>query len=191
MAERCSSTLTLRECRIASAATLLVRRGQEADLAARVRAGFGLDLPSTATVAQGEGVLFAWSGPGHWFVLGRENPETLLARLEATCGTSASVIDQSDARVLFELSGPRVREVLAKGLGVDLDPSVFGPRAVRIAPCAHITVQLWRVDAGPRYRIAVARSFRTSWIEWLKVAAAEVGLEEREAIEALEPSTPG
>lgn len=188
MAEGRPSGLTLRECRIASAATLLARRGREADLAARVRAGLGLTLPGIPAVAHGGEIMAAWSGPGHWFVLGREEPEALVDRLETMCAASATVIDQSDARVLFELAGPSARAVLAKGVGIDLDPSVFGPGAVHVAPCAHITVQLWCVDAGPRYRIALAQSYRASWLEWLRASAAEFGLEEQAAIDAFAPT---
>jgi sarcosine oxidase subunit gamma len=35
------------------------------------------------------------------------------------------VIDQSDARVMLEISGRNVREMLAKGIALDLHPSAF------------------------------------------------------------------
>lgn len=39
----------------------------------------------------------------------------------------ASIFDQSGGRTVLRLSGPRARDVLAKGLPIDLHSRAFGP----------------------------------------------------------------
>ena len=54
---------------------------------------------------------------------------------------SASVTDQSDGRVVLEISGPRVRDVLAKGVMLDLHERDFRPGATAVTLMAHTGVQ--------------------------------------------------
>ncbi len=55
--------------------------------------------------------------------------------------------DQSDARLVLHLSGPRVRDVLAKGVPIDLHPKVFKPGDVATTLIAYIGVQIDMLDA--------------------------------------------
>ena len=92
-------------------------------------------------------------------------------------GRRAMVADQSDGRCVLRLSGPKARQVLAKGIGLDLDPRIFKPGDVAMTLAAHIAVQIWQMDDKPSYEIAMFRSLAGSFWHWLAASAAEFGYE--------------
>ncbi len=167
--------LIVREVRVGSLATLMARRGQGPALAAAVRRELGVELPQRPRVAHAASLSFIWSGPGHWLVQSGLDPDALAQRLDAVCADLASAFDQSDSRVLVDLDGPRVREVLAKGFAVDLDAAAFEEGAVALGLMSHVGVQLWQMGTAPAYRIAIARGYFGSWMRWLEASAAEYG----------------
>jgi sarcosine oxidase subunit gamma len=67
--------------------------------------------------------------------------------------------------------------VLAKGLPIDLHPSVFAPGSAATSVIALMGATLWQVDAAPSYDIAVFRSLAGSFWTWLTDSAAEFGCE--------------
>ena len=85
----------------------------------------------------------------------------------------ADVVDQSDGRAVIRISGPRARDVLAKGLPIDLHPRAFKANGVAISHTSHIGVIFWQTGTEPTYEIAMFRSFADSFTHWLKDAAAE------------------
>ena len=89
----------------------------------------------------------------------------------------ASVFDLTDSRVVLEVSGPRIRDALAKLLPIDLHPAAFRPGDVAVTVASHIGVTVWQIDDAPRYRLAVARSYSGSFWRSLVAAAAEYGCE--------------
>jgi methylglutamate dehydrogenase subunit D len=158
------------------------RNGKTGALQQRVQDRFGLALPMTAQRASDgspslDGLSFIWAGPGRWLA---RTPAQTGAALEATLRSElsavASVISQTDGRCVFRIGGPRVREVLAKGVPIDLDERVFRPGDTALTLVGHISVHLWQVDPAPIFEFAVPRSFATSFCEWLFAAAARHGL---------------
>ena len=77
----------------------------------------------------------------------------------------------------FACSGPRARDVLQKGVLIDLHPGAFKTGDVAVTPIAHIGTHLWQVDDTPAYEIAVFRSFADAFRHWLEEAGAEFGVE--------------
>jgi len=164
-------------------AYVLARNGKGRALQQRVQERFGLALPMTAQRAEDgsmpglDGLSFIWAGPGRW--LARKPGETgaaFEATLRGELATVASVINQTDGRCVFRIGGPRVREVLAKGVPIDLDARVFGPGDTALTLVGHISVHLWQIDRAPTYEFAVPRSFAAGFCEWLFAAAASHGL---------------
>lgn len=157
-----------------AAATLVARRTGRPEewLAAQL----GLALPPGPTAAFKDGLTAIGTGPGRWLVLEDGAPaDTLTGRLAAAVGDQAAVTEQSDALLVFELSGPCVRQALAKGITVDLDPIAFAPGDAATTSMAFVGLTLWQTDAAPTYRIAVARSFAAAFLRALTAAAAEYG----------------
>lgn len=155
-------------------ARLIARKGRAGDLAAAVRARYGLDLPSTPKrVAQG-GLALIWSGPGEWLAVA-EDGRDLARELSDAIGAFAAVSDQSDGLAVLRVSGLRARDALIKGVGLDLHPRAFGPGDAAVTVIAHIGAQLWQLDDRPSYEIAAYRSFAGSLWRWLEASAAEFG----------------
>ncbi len=61
-------------------------------------------------------------------------------------GGHAMAVDVSDARVVFELRGRRLREVIAKLAPVDMSPDAFTPGDFRRTRFGQIAAAFWLVD---------------------------------------------
>ncbi|MBE9604965.1 sarcosine oxidase subunit gamma [Acetobacteraceae bacterium H6797] len=156
-----------------SLVSIAARKGQAAALVAVIERGYGLSLPMTPHRVGGARQAFVWAGPEQWLALGTPG---FAAALTADLDGLASVVDQSDGRVLLRLSGPRVREALAKGLAIDLHPRAFGPGQTAISQIAHVGVQIWQI-ADDAYEIAAFRGFAGTLIHALLEMSAEYGVD--------------
>jgi sarcosine oxidase subunit gamma len=158
-------------------ASVMARKGKPAELAARIKERFAIDLPMAPRRAAAGPVQFIWAGPGRWLAAAPDlSPITFESDLRGALAGLASVTGQSDGRSIIRVSGPRAREALAKGVPLDLDPRAFAPDDTAMTVVAHINVHLWQCDAAPTYDFAVFRSFAGSFCEWLLDAAAEFGV---------------
>jgi heterotetrameric sarcosine oxidase gamma subunit len=149
-------------------------RGKEEALREAIRAGYGAELPRRAARVTGVGIAFVWAGPTQWLAIAeRENGRDLEGELKAALAGIASVVDHSDGRVVVRISGPRARDVLAKGVPIDLHPRAFRPGDVAITHASHIGIILWQTDEAPTYEAALFRSYAGSFAHWLFESAAE------------------
>jgi sarcosine oxidase subunit gamma len=156
-------------------ATVMARGDRAEELTRRVREAFGLELPWGPHRAAAGATAFAWAGPGHWLAMAAHtDAAAFTSRLRQTLEGVASVSDQTDGRVMVRIGGPKVREVLAKGVPIDLHPRAFMPGDAAVTLCGHITVHIWQVDAIPTYELAVPRSMTASFLEWLGSATAAI-----------------
>jgi sarcosine oxidase subunit gamma len=115
------------------------------------------------------------AGPDKWLALApAAEASRLMAELRTALADAASLLDQSDGRVLIELSGGEAREVLAKGTGIDLDPSVFPVGHSAITSFGHLTVHLTHASADT-YELIVTRSYAEALWEMLLEAKREFG----------------
>ena len=78
---------------------------------------------------------------------------------------------------MLRLSGDRVRDVLAKGVPVDLHPRNFRTGDVASTLVAHIGVQIEQLDDRPTFQLMAFRSLAGSLWSWLTKSAAEFGYE--------------
>ncbi len=168
--------LVVRECAGLGLASVHARRGALERVAAAARAAFGVDLPLTPRAADGPGLTFIWSGPGQW-IAEFPAPVDVEALLGAALGETAAICDQSDSRTVIDVAGPRVREVLAKGVPIDLHPDAFGVGDVAVTAAHHVGLQIRQLSAAPGYRLSVPRSYAGSFWSWLEHSAAEFGYE--------------
>ncbi len=158
-------------------AIMMARKSRGAELAARIRAKFAIDLPAGPKRVASGNVAFIGTGPGQWLAVEQgDDPLGFAARLVDAVGDTAAVSDQSDSRAVLRLSGPRARDVLAKGLAIDLHPTVFGPGDAALSAIALIGAQVWQLDDAPTYEIAVFRSMAGSFAEFIGASAAEYGI---------------
>ncbi len=168
-------TLTLREP--VAIAAVVVRRGLQGELVARVRNAFGLELPMTPRRVVAEAATVVWAGPGRWLAVADGMACHMFEqRLRNELVGLASVCDQSDARVLTRVQGVRARDMLAKGVMIDLHPRAFGPGDAAIAAIGHIGVHVWQIDSAATYEVAVGRSLAAELWRWFFEAGAEYGV---------------
>ena len=158
-------------------AAVLARRNRAADLNAAVRRALGIDLPAEPRVATGEALSFVWAGPGRWLAMAElVSGDALVRELRAEFGDLCSVTDQSDARILVRVSGPRVRDTLAKGILIDLHPRAFRVGDTAMTSIGHVRAHFWQTDATPTYEIAVMRSYAAAFWHWLIESGAGHGV---------------
>ncbi|MET0710753.1 MAG: sarcosine oxidase subunit gamma [Tardiphaga sp.] len=157
-------------------ASVMVRKGRTAALAAAVKEQFDITLPAGPHGSGSDSISFLGTGPGRWLVThDAQSPrfvDTLSRKLEGL----ASVVDQSDAYGVLRLSGPALLDGLARGVAIDLSAPVFSAGSVALTQIAHIGATLWKVDEAPTIHVAVARSYAGSFLHWLEVSAAAYGL---------------
>lgn len=108
--------------------------------------------------------------------------EGLGAKLAGAFASEQAVVTElGHSRTVLRLAGPAVREVLAKGLPVDLDAAVFPIGRFAQSAIAHISVLVQRLadgaDGEARFEVFVPRGFAVTFWEWLVEAAAERGAE--------------
>ena len=138
---------------------------------------FNVALPSTPVTSASSAISFVWAGPSQWLALGEQRDGRAFATsLSSLRPNLASAVDQSDGRTIIRVSGPRARDALAKGLHIDLHPSVFRAGDAAITAVSHIGVHFWQLDDVPTYEFTMFRSFAIAFCEWLVEAAAEFGV---------------
>jgi heterotetrameric sarcosine oxidase gamma subunit len=157
-------------------ATAAARKGKADALKEAVASDYGVQLPSSSHIVQGPQVSFVGYGPGQWLAVSESLANEALARdLSEKLQGLASISDQSGGRAVLRLSGPKARDVLAKGLPLDLDPRAFPLGSAATSAISHMGVQLWQSDDKRSYDIAIFRSVSESFWRWLTASAAEYG----------------
>jgi heterotetrameric sarcosine oxidase gamma subunit len=156
--------------------SIMARKGKAAAASAAAWANFGVALPGTPRRVDGKGFAFIWAGRQRWLAVARnQRSEESAKMLAGVFSGLASVAEQGDGRALIRIRGPRVRDVLAKGVTIDLHPRAFRPGDTAVTIADHLEVQIWQLDPSPTYEIAVARSFAHDFWRWLTQSAAEFG----------------
>ena len=168
----------IREIRDAASIAIVARKGRAADVAAVLSRHVGSPVPDAAKRSAGNGLAISGTGPGQWLAMARppagENP---LHELRAALDGLAAVSDQGDGRIVLDVSGPRARDALAKGIAVDLDPLAFKVGDLAQTSASHIGLQIALIDAAPTFEIISARSTAGSLWAWLTASAAEYGID--------------
>ena len=146
-------------------------------LGAEAAARLDIDLPAVPNtwvpVGAGRAV---WLGPDEWLLTSTTEPpdelEALVRAVVLPLGGAAA--DVSAQRIGLRLTGPRARDVLAKGCWIDLHPRVFrrGSSAQTNLGMAGI-ILLALSDAGDEYLVLVRSSLAGYLADWLLDAALE------------------
>lgn len=131
-----------------------------------------VSLPTEAGHCVGDDPAAFWMSPEGWLLTSRSvtGPKLQSIAHEGCVSISAAAVDVSDALVAIELHGPRGRELLARGCGLDVSTSALGvgqcvrtrlaQLAVIVRPVAEDIVELI-VDRGP-----------AAWLcDWIEDAA--------------------
>lgn len=175
------SGVIVNEQRSARFISINVLRGKLEALQIHFSEEFGLDIPEAPHRTSNGKISVSWAGPSRWIFSGTPDEMPSSHKQADDLATSladiAAVVDLSASLVQLSVSGPRVRDALAKGITVDLHPRAFKTGQVAITSVAHIPIHLWQVADAPVYEIATPRSSAESFWSWLQHSSAEYGLE--------------
>ncbi len=154
-----------------SMVSLAARRGRGGALREATAASFGVELPGMGEWTEAGAVRFVATGPGQWLALRAEADPALFDQLEAALGHAVLLVDVSDTRAVWRVSGSGAREVLARLVPVDLHPRTMQPGCAIATVAAHVGVLLWQVDAAPTYDVAGLTSYAASFAHHLGEAS--------------------
>ena len=161
-------------------ARLTVRREQTSELCRRVYGRFGIELPQQPRQVSAGALVAAGVAPGAWLFVAEAAGSEFIPSLRAASERCATVVDLSDAYAIVRLSGPRVRECLAKLLPLDLHERRFAVGHLAQTVAAHMSVMVWRLEDTPQglavFETWAGLSFAASWHRALRESAAEFGL---------------
>lgn len=104
-----------------------------------------------------DGVSIRDCAPGEWLAVSTLSATAVIENALAAVG-GASVLDQSEGRVLLQLSGPNARKILAKCVAADLHPEAFAVGRSANMLCCHVAINLART-ADDVFEIIAPRSF--------------------------------
>ena len=168
----------IREIKGAAGLAIVARKGRSTDVAAVLSRHLGSPVLDAARRTAGNGLAISGMGPGQWLAMAQSTGAgTRFDALRADLDGLAAVTDQGDGRVILDVSGPRARDALAKGIAVDLDPGVFKVGDLAQTSASHIGLQIALNDAAPTFEIVSARSTAGSLWAWLTASAAEYGID--------------
>lgn len=94
--------------------------------------------------------------PGRWWLVDAAVPEV----------SGGSVVDLTDSRVVFRLSGPGAADVLAGLAAVDVSDAAFPPGAVAVTTGHHVPLLVHRAPDGAGCDLYVPRSC-AAWLRAL------------------------
>lgn len=159
--------LTITEQFDIALASLALRRGQDLTGAAKAA---GVPLPGPAQYQAGAPYSAFWVTPEMWFV---EAPfashEAIAAHLKAAFGEAASITEQTDAWVIFDLTAPNLALVLERLCNADFRavPDGHATRTV----IDHLGCYLVKLGSSTA-RVYGPRSSAQSLLHAVEVAAA-------------------
>lgn len=163
--------LTITERFDVALASVATRTGRMADLAKAAQVA-GVPLPGPATYQQGAPYSAFWTAPEMWFVEAPFATHELIADLLKTAlGDAASITEQTDAWVAFDLEAPDLAPVLERLCNVNFGhvPNGHATRTMM----EHLGVYLIKHGSGAA-RLYGPRSSAESLLHALMTAAAAV-----------------
>ena len=121
------------------------------------------------TVATSRKAKLIWLGPDEWLIAAPPGREGALASglRERLAGLLAAVVDVSESRTVIAVTGPRARDLLARGCTLDLHPRAFNVGACAQTGLARAAILLHLVDDRPTFEITLSRSFADYLWSWL------------------------
>jgi heterotetrameric sarcosine oxidase gamma subunit len=155
-------------------ARVVARKGKLASLTSRVRERFGVELPQAPRRVETNGLAFVAVGVETWLAVAEGS-----LPLRDAIDDLAAVSDQTSGYAVLRLTGPRVRDALAKFVPLDLHARVFDPGSAASTIASHIAVTLWRLadsaDGSPVFELAAPRSYAGTFWHVVTQSAAEFG----------------
>jgi methylglutamate dehydrogenase subunit D len=162
-------------------ARVAARKGRSVALAQRVRERFGIEIPQGPRRVEANGLAFVGVGVETWLAVSEatSGADGFAASMRQVVDDFATVSDQIGSYAILRLTGPRVRDALAKFVPLDLHARVFDPGCAAATIASHIPLTLWRLNDGPDgvpiFEVAAPRSYAASFWHVVTESSAEFG----------------
>ena len=141
----------------------------------------GLSFPAFGRIVTTRDMLVLGVRPERWLLLTPPAPPgAALANWQGACAACAAAVELSSALTALHLTGPAVREVLARGCRLDLHPDAFAPGTAAASHVAQVPVVLGALPAG--WLLLTPSSTARHFREWLSAAGAPFGLDWRGSV---------
>jgi len=117
--------------------------------------------------------------PGQWILISAkpDRNEKFRSDIQSKLKKNGYVSEQSDSRVIFRLTGPRVVELMQKGCRLDLHPSSTGKGWCAQTQMAQMGAIIHQFDEKPGYDILVYSGFARDFAEWLEHTGIQLGIQ--------------
>jgi sarcosine oxidase subunit gamma len=146
-------------------------RGPANAAAAHLKVLYAFDISQKPNTAIGSAIRALWLGPDEWLIVSNA---TASAMVDGSDREDVSITDVGHGRAALRLSGPDVRNALAKGCPLDLDPRAFPPGRCAQTAIGRISVILDHVERDV-FDVYCSRSYAGSFWHWLTKACVEYG----------------
>lgn len=143
--------LTVREITSTAILSCAVNPAQSGDVSAVLNTTLQLNWPSIGNCTTAANASCLGLQPDQCFVLlenGQKDDQTSAQDTVSALQTVAAVTDQSDAWIIVEISGERVRDALERICPIDLDPERFVENSVARTSMEHLSVIIVRRGEG-------------------------------------------
>lgn len=156
-------------------------RGQGNDFADALWRATKLHLPKPNQVQTEEHLALTWMGPDEYWLIGAENAReaSFFTLKEAFTGMHAALTDLSESRTILRLSGKNAPMVLARGMSIDLHPSLFSTGQCAQTSLGRANILLHQTGNIPEYEIYVLNSFADYLWRWIEKVAEPFGCQIR------------
>jgi sarcosine oxidase subunit gamma len=150
---------------------ILRARGSSDAMLAGVEAALGAPLPREPNRAVARRPRLLWLAPQDWMIV--NGTADWSRTLMADQASLAHVVDVTEGRVVFEVSGAYGRALLAKGTSIDLHPRVFVPDRCAQTLFAQTRILIDKVSDDPVYHLYADRSYAHHLTAWFEDAIKE------------------
>jgi heterotetrameric sarcosine oxidase gamma subunit len=147
----------------------------EDELACALRSHLGMDPPARVGVAETlRGLQWFRTGAARFWIVAGSRDAALENLASVLAPTLCASIGLSQSRTCIFIEGAAARDVLARGIAIDLHPDVFGIDHYALTALQGTPVMVHRSCAG-RFHLYVMRSYALTIWEWLTDAAWPFG----------------
>jgi sarcosine oxidase subunit gamma len=135
----------------------------------------GQVLPSHVGEIVSESAHVLCVGPGDWLIVSEQPASCVRERVESDVAQQGlAIVELTDGFASLEVRGPGVRDLLAKGCGVDFHLRRFPAGRCARTRFAQVPVVIECLDEPLRFQLTVARSYCRYLYAWLTDAATEL-----------------
>ncbi|MFB2531169.1 sarcosine oxidase subunit gamma [Paracoccus sp. p4-l81] len=160
---------------LADAPAMIGLRGDLSDprIVTGITAATGCDMPAPRGIVEAGARSLGWMSPDELILMlpAADLADVLDALADALAGLHHLVVDVSDMRAMFQITGPRADQVLMKLTPADVAGVAVGE--LRRSRVAQVAAAFWRVDGG--WRLVCFRSVAVYMRDLLDTAAQPGG----------------